>query len=131
MGGTRQLNTNDLEQLPSTDNVIDAGILLLNINDWNPTGFDTADIIKVDIAANNTEITGMAAPPSGVNRVLAISNNNTASLDIRFTHNDANSLAANRYLLRDNSQKSLKPNETAQFWYDHDVQRWKPFNRVG
>ena len=58
MGGTRQLNTNDLEQLPSTENVIDAGTLGSDVNNWNPTDFDIADIIKVDISSNNTEING-------------------------------------------------------------------------
>jgi hypothetical protein len=131
MGGTRQLNTNDLEQLPSTENVIDAGTLVSDVDDWNPTDFDIADIIKVDISSNNTEITGMIAPTLGVNRIVSISNNNGAGNDIRFTHNDGSSLAANRFLLRDNNQKSIKPNETGQFWYDHGVNRWKPFNRIG
>ncbi len=112
--------------------ILDAGTLTATVNDWSPTGFDdNTDIIRVDVNANNRQITGIEAPSVGVNRVLGINNINSGSFDLRFMQNSGSSLAENRFLLRDNANKAIKPNETAWFWYDHSVQRWKPFNRIG
>jgi hypothetical protein len=88
-------------------------------------------MIRVDVNANNRAITGITAPSAGINRVLAVKNINTASNDLRFSHNNAGSLAANRFLCRDNNNKSIKPNETALWFYDHVQSRWTPLNRIG
>jgi len=114
-----------------TDNIITAATLTGNVNNWNPTGFASANMIRVDVDANNREITGMIAPSAGVNRIVSINNLNSGSDDIRFKENDASSDAANRFLLRDNADKAIKPNETAVFWYDHTSSRWRPMNRIG
>jgi len=113
-------------------NVITSATLTSDVDNWSPIGFDTeTDMIRVDVDANNRAVTGIPAPSGGVNRVLAVKNINTASLDLRFSHNDAGSVAANRFLCRDNNNKSIKPNEMAIWFYDHIVQRWTPFNRIG
>jgi len=113
-------------------NIITAATLTSNVNNWSPTGFNAdTDMIRVDVNANNRAITGIVAPPAGLNRVLAIKNINTGSSDLRFAHNNAGSTAANRFLVRDNTNKSIKPNETALWFYDHIVSRWTPFNRIG
>ena len=114
-----------------TDNIITAATLTGNVDNWNPTGFATANMIRVDVDANNREITGMIAPAAGVNRIVRINNLNSGSDDVRFKENDASSDAANRFLLRDNGDKAIKPNETAVFWYDHTSSRWRPMNRIG
>jgi len=112
--------------------ILDVATLTATVDDWSPAGFDAdTDLIRVDVNANNRQITGIIAPAVGVNRILGVNNTNGASFDIRFMHNNGSSLAQNRFLLRDNGNKAIKPNETAWFWYDHSVQRWKPFNRVG
>ena len=102
-----------------------------NVNDYNPTGFSTCSIIRLDVDANNREITGFAAPAAGVNRIITVCNINAGMDDIKFKENDANSVAANRILLRDNADKAIKANETAIFWYDHTSARWRPYNRIG
>ena len=113
-------------------NVITAATLTGDVNNWSPTGFDSeTDMIRVDVNANNRAITGITAPGAGINRVLAVKNINTASSDIRFSHNNAGSIAANRFLCRDNNNKSIKPNETALWFYDHIQARWTPLNRIG
>jgi len=113
-------------------NVITAATLTGDVNNWSPTGFDSeTDMIRVDVNANNRAITGITAPGAGINRVLAVKNINTASSDLRFSHNNAGSLAANRFLCRDNNNKSIKPNETALWFYDHIQARWTPLNRIG
>ena len=113
-------------------NVITAATLTGDVDNWSPTGFDAdTDMIRVNVNANNRAISGITAPGAGINRVLAVKNINTASLDIRFLHNNANSLSDNRFLCRDNNNKSIKPNETALWFYDHIQNRWTPLNRIG
>ena len=114
-----------------TGSIITAPTLTGNVDNWNPTGFATSNMIRVDVNANNRQITGMIAPSAGVNRIVRINNLNTGSNDIKYMENDNGSVAANRFLLRDNADKSSKPNETAAFWYDHTSSRWRPLNRVG
>jgi hypothetical protein len=113
-------------------NVITAATLTGTVNNWNPTGFGSdTDMIRVNVSANNRVITGVVAPLVGVNRILAIKNINTFSDDLRFNHNDVGSSPANRFLCRDNNNRRLQPNQTALWFYDHIVQRWTPFNRIG
>ena len=103
-----------------------------DVNDWNPTGFNNkTDLIRVDVDFNNREITGVVAPPLGVNRILGIKNINGINADLRFANNNAGSLPENRFLCRDNNNKSIKANEIALWFYDHIIQRWTPFNRIG
>ena len=113
-------------------NVITVPTLTGNVNNWSPIGFDdSVDLIRVDVNANNRQITGLEAPSPGINKVVGIKNISTSGNDIRFAHNSNNSIAANRFLCRDNTRKSIKPNEIALWFYDHIVQRYTPFNRIG
>jgi hypothetical protein len=112
--------------------IITAPTITSNQDNYSPVGFDDdTDLIRVDVDANNRSISGIPAPPLGVFRILGIKNTNTTSLDLRFEHNNAGSLPQNRFLCRDNTRKSIKPNEMALWFYDHNVQRWTPFNRIG
>lgn len=112
--------------------IITAPTITSDQDNYSPVGFDDdTDLIRVDIDANNRSISGIPAPPLGVFRILGIKNTNTTSLDLRFEHNNAGSLPQNRFLCRDNTRKSIKPNEMALWFYDHNVQRWTPFNRIG
>ena len=90
---------------------------------------NVTNVYRVDPDSANHEISGILAPPTGVNRVVHISNAHTTN-DIKFM-DDNSSVAANSILLRDSADKVIKGNETASFWYDHVVSRWKVFNRVG
>ena len=114
-----------------TGTIITPSTLTATANDYSPTGFATTNMIRQDIDANNREITGFVAPSAGVNRIIRINNINASGFDLRFQHNDAGSVAANRFYLRDDANKAIKPNETAAFWYDHTSSRWRPYNRVG
>jgi len=122
---------NILETASLDGNIITPPTLTGNVDNYNPTGFSTCSIIRQDINANNREITGFVAPAVGVNRIIAVCNINSGVLDIKFKENDSSSVAANRILLRDNADKSIKANETAIFWYDHTSTRWRPYNRIG
>jgi len=114
-----------------TGTIITPTTLTATTDDYNPTGFATCNMIRQDINANNRQITGFVAPSVGVNRIIRINNINTSGFDLRFQNNDAGSAVANRLLLRDDANKSIKPNETAIFWYDHTSSRWRAYNRIG
>lgn len=102
-----------------------------DVDDYNPTGFSTCIMIRQSISSNGKAITGFLAPSVGVNRVISINNISSSGRDLKFLHNDSNSSAANRILMRDNGDRTIRPNETAIFWYDHTSSRWRPFNRMG
>ncbi|MCP4187278.1 MAG: hypothetical protein GY763_06685, partial [Gammaproteobacteria bacterium] len=110
-------NETGIEQI--TGSIITPPTLTATANNYNPTGFATANMIRQDVNANNRQITGFVAPALGVNRIIMINNINTASNDIRFVNNSGASIAENRLLLRDSGSRSLRPNQTAMFWYDH------------
>jgi hypothetical protein len=118
-----------IEQI--TGSIITPPILTATANNYNPTGFATANMIRQDIDSNNRSISGFVAPAVGVNRIIYINNINGTGDDLRFLNNSVLSLPQNRILLRDNANKSIKDNETAAFWYDHISQRWRTLNRVG
>jgi hypothetical protein len=113
-----------------TGPIITPPTLTATADDYNPTGFATSNRIRQDIDVNNREISGFLAPAVGVAREFSISNINTG-FDLKFLDNNSGSLAANRILLRDGADKSIKPNELAIFWYDHTSLRWRPSNRIG
>ena len=114
-----------------TGPIITPPILLGNVDDYNPTGFGTCNLIRQEIDSNNLQISGFLAPSAGLNRIVYITNISGAGNDLKFMHNNAGSLAANRILLRDNGDRTIRPNETAAFYYDHVQTRWISFNRIG
>jgi len=108
-------------------NVITPSILTATADDYEPTGWDDSHLVRQDINANNREISGLKAPDPA----RYIVNNISTSNDLRFLHDDGGSDAENRMLLRDNGDRAIKPNETAEFYYDVAQSRWKPKNRIG
>ena len=94
-----------------------------------PTIHNVTNVYRITPDAANRKISGILAPPTNVNRVIHISNVDTTD-DIEFM-DDNSSVAADGILLRDSANKKIKGNETASFWYDHVISRWKVFNRVG
>jgi len=111
-------------------NVITPSILTATADDYEPTGWDDSHLVRQDINANNREISGLKAPDPARYIVKRINNISTSN-DLRFLHDDGGSDAENRMLLRDNGDRAIKPNETAEFYYDVAQSRWKPKNRIG
>lgn len=121
---------NPLETYTLDGNIITPSQLNSDQDDYSPPGFSTCSLIRQDINGQRV-ITGFEAPPAGVNRMFAITNLST-SHELKFKNNDSSSLPANRLLLRDaGPDKPLKENETALFWYDHVVSRYRVGNRIG
>ena len=69
----------------------------------------------------------MVAPPAGVNRIVAIINSGTDK-KLKFKDNDSASTAANRMLLADESDSDLNKGGSAQFIYNHDINRWTTYS---
>ena len=129
-GGGSGLNYLETVTLDS-GSIITPSEITSDVDDYNPTGFSTCVMIRQSISANIKAITGFLAPAAGVNRVVAVNNISSSGRDLKFKHNDSSSSAGNRLLMRDNADKTIRPNETALFWYDHTSSRWRPYNRIG
>lgn len=114
-----------------TGPIITPPTLTGNVDDYNPTGFSDCNLVRQEADANNRQISGFIAAAAGVNRIIYITNISGAGDDLRFMNNNAGSLVANRILLRDNGDRTIRPNETAAFYYDHVQARWISFNRIG
>lgn len=112
-------------------NIITPPEMTNDVHDYNPTGFSTCNMIRQSIDSNGKKITGFPAPAAGVHRIIAVNNISSSGRDIRFEDQDSNSSSANRLYLRDNGARTIRPNETAMFWYDHTSSGWRSYNRIG
>ena len=97
---------------------ITPGALTVSQNDWNPTGLATAAVIRVAASAP-VDITGLTAQAGG--RIITLENIGTSAITL--TANDANSLAANRFLLP--SAQLLPPASGVMLWYDSISAGWR------
>ena len=122
-------NETGIEQI--TGPILSPATLTADVDNYEPAGFGTANMIRQNTTSNNVDISGMAAPSVGVNRIVRITNISTTGDNIRFQNNNAGSLEANRFLLRDDANRSIQPNECTSFWYDHISQRWRVYSMRG
>lgn len=130
--GTNTVTVADLMSASDEEftNVITPPILTATANNYEPTGWEDSHLVRQDIDANNREIGGFKAPDPARYIVKRIANISLVN-DMTFLHDDGGSDAENRILLRDNGDRSIRPNETAEFYYDVVQSRWKPKTRIG
>lgn len=130
--GTNSVTVADL--MSNTDdeltNVITPPELTQTADNYEPTGWATSQLVRQDIDSNGRSISGLKAP-SPARYVIKRINNLSTGDDLKFLHEDGASDAENRILLRDGNDKSIKPNETASFYYDVIQSRYKPLSRIG
>ena len=94
-------------------------------DDWSPTGWDTATILRMETDGSGYYITGFAAPTeSGVIRKTLI--NIDASQSITLNHQDTNSAATNR-IITQGTDLVLGPNDIVHILYDTTTQRWRVY----
>jgi len=127
--GNVQLNVYDkanatgIDQIPA-GTILTPPILIANVDDYNPAGFDTNSLLRMESdIGNNYRVTGFVAPPAGVNRIITITNIGTNGDRVDLRNNDAGSLPANRMLMRGNI--NLQDDRVIQLWYDHVDLRWR------
>lgn len=121
-------------QLECVSNIITPAQLTTDVDDYNPTGLSTCNVIRQDVSTS-IEISGIVAPSAGVNKVIWFCSITTANRNIKFMNNSASSAVGNRFFLRDNGNKDLKEGECVGLWYDHDGDGgngcWRPLTRLG
>lgn len=92
-----------------------------NTNNWNPTGFSTATIIRASSSVN-VNLTGLFARPAGT----VVDLQNIGSNNITLLGNNAASVAANRFLF--SKPITLYPSESLMIWYDSTSSGWRLFH---
>lgn len=108
------------QQIIRIGGIISPAQITANTNDYAPTGFSTAAVLRLSSDAPRN-ITGLAAGTSAREvRIL-----NIGAQDIVLTNNDAASSAANRFLLGANV--TLNPSEGIVIWYDATSGGWRSF----
>jgi hypothetical protein len=85
---------------------------------------DGYNIVYLTASSDDRRITGIKAPPSGVNRVIYFFNNDSNRRK-KFVGNSGSSLANNRIVLRGNAaSRNLEDYQVAQAIYNHSINKW-------
>lgn len=99
--------------------VITPAQITANQNDYAPTGFATASVLRLDTDAFRT-ITGIAGGAAG--RIIIIQN--VGANILAFASEDSGSTAANRFYVPSGTGFHLEQYGTAMFYYDGTFSRW-------
>lgn len=84
----------------------------------------TANIVDLTTSSQDRRITGIVAPPAGVNRVIFFYNQ-SSQYRIKFVHQSGSSNAANRIVLRGQAgTRNLLEFQMAILSYNHLLNRW-------
>ena len=103
------------------DGLISPAQITANQDDYAPTGIGTANVIRVDSDAARS-ITGLSASQVE-GRVIILQND--GGFTITLLHENANSTAANRFDLGDDTDFSLVSGGTCLVIYDGTASRWR------
>lgn len=93
-------------------------------NNYSPTGFATATVLRLDTNASRS-ITGIAARDDG--DVIIVQN--IGASDLKLLNESASSTAANRLAIF--ADATLNPNTSAALRYDATSQRWRSVSGAG
>ena len=104
--------------------VITPTALSADQNNYSPTGWDTANVVRLSTdgtAVTTRDITGALAGSDGEIKHLV----NLGPGDIRLQHENASSTAANRFLFASLTTFTLDPEDMVGIWYDGTSDRWR------
>ncbi|MDX1555209.1 MAG: hypothetical protein R3212_04215 [Xanthomonadales bacterium] len=101
-------------------NVISPPQITVNTNDYEPTGFDDAEVLRLSTDASRN-LTGAKADPTRIRKTII----NVGSNDLVIKHQDAGSLATNRFLNFTGADITLGADDWAHLFYDVVTQRWR------
>lgn len=115
--------TTNISQRLDISGVISPSQITSGVVDYNPTGFSTATVLRVNADNATRAIDGMAAGSEGTIKVLV----NTGSFKINLVGSASSSAsAANQFLLNDNTGAiTLFPNASVMFRYDATTAKWR------
>lgn len=91
-----------------------------DVNDWNPTGFSTATVVRVDAVDDGYSITGFDASATAVKKEVI----NVSAYDIIIAHQDAGSVITNR-IISQTGGLVLASNDSMTIIYDPVTERWR------
>jgi hypothetical protein len=93
-----------------------------DVDDYAPTGHSTAALVLLDSNSSNNDISGWSASASVLLKTLV----NIGSAPIRIEHENAGSVAANRFICPDSVDYILAPGEAVAIYYHGgSVNRWR------
>lgn len=95
--------------------------LAANTDNWAPTGYGAATIIRASTDASRN-LTGLFAPSGAAPRVICLSN--VGAQNLVLVHS-ATSTATNQFLLPNNANLTLLPNMSVWLWYDPTSTKWR------
>lgn len=98
---------------------ISPGQISGTVDNWNPTGLSTANVIRMS-GASGTDLTGLVAQPAGT-MILAL---NVGSFAITLHHQNAGSSAANRFISPTAANLTWNTGVMYFFHYDATSARW-------
>lgn len=110
--------------LPNWTELTPSSLSAFVTNDWSPTGFLTANVVRVSSSAGSVTrlITGMAAGAAG--QVITISAAVGTTYQFSFSNEDTRSTAANRFYLGRAPVVVIQSGESVSFYYDSTLSRW-------
>ena len=114
------------EGIPSSDitaNIISPTLITSDQDNYNPTGWNTASLVRISGDNGIRAITSMVAPTIGYQKTLL----NVGSYPIYFPSEHPDGTAANRIIL--SSDYILYPGASASIYYDGTSSRWRFITR--
>jgi|14BtaG_2_1085337.scaffolds.fasta_scaffold70846_2 hypothetical protein len=104
---------------------INGGTTTLNMSsDFDNLNLDGYNIVYLTSGSQDRRITGIVAPPAGVNRVICFINT-SSQFRIKLVHQSGSSLVNNRIVTRSSSgTRNLLQNQAVFVIYDHNLNKW-------
>jgi hypothetical protein len=121
-GSTYSLMKAGLANTLTLDKTIGPIVTAVDINDLTHPDLHQGNRLAVEPTANNVDITGITAPPAGVNQMLFITNE-SGTYKLTLQNNSGLSLAANRFNFKANI--SLEEYLGVILFYDHGISKWR------
>jgi hypothetical protein len=94
--------------------------ITVHVNDWNPTGFETASIINVDLMGIK-EIKGMKAGKNNDRKLIV----NVSAYELKLSYNDSGSLSQNRIWTVEQADYKIRKYGCCEIIYDESISMWR------
>jgi len=108
--------------IPTRSRIISPSQLTSDQDNYNPTGFDTATVIRVSSDNGFRAITSLAAQSDGEEKKFI----NVGTYPLYFPGEHPDGTAANRIAYGEDI--ILQPFQSITFYYDNTSSRWRPLN---
>jgi len=117
---THILTAGVFDQIRYDNVIISPTALAGDQNNWNPTGFSTAEIVRMD-STLGVNVTGLDATAVQPRKTLV----NIGVYAIVLPHEDTGSFAANRFKMPSAANVTVLPDAAVRVFYDTTTGRWR------